>query len=132
MPIVAHVDRPRQDITFEDFYRLSPVTFSHRPSVWRLLQTRRWQALLDLLQAFRCRDMDTWQHSQRVQEFALALGHQLRLTSQEMNCLRLSSLLHDIGKMAVSDAILHKEDRLSEGEYDTIRLHAEVGERLIH
>lgn len=132
MPKVARVDRPHHDVSFEDFYRLSPLSFAHRPGVWRSLQTRRWQALLDLLQAFRCRDMDTWKHCERVQEFALSLGQRLKLSSQEIVSLRLSSLLHDIGKMAISDSILHKEDRLSEDEFDAIRLHTEVGERLIH
>lgn len=132
MPYVARVDRPHQDVSFEDFYHLSPRIGSHRPSNWHSLQTRRWEALLDLLEAFRCRDMDTWRHCQRVQEYSLALGYRLKLTSQEIASLRLSSLVHDIGKMAVSDAILRKEERLSEEEYLTIRRHTEVGERLIH
>lgn len=131
MQYVARVDRPHHDVSFEDFYRLSPRSHAHRPGIWRSLQTRRWEALLDLLQAFRCRDMDTWRHCQRVQEYSLNLGYRLKLTSQEITSLRLASLVHDIGKMAVSDAILRKEERLSEEEFGTIRMHTQVGERLI-
>lgn len=132
MLYVARVDRPHHDVSFEDFYRLSPSAHSQRPGIWRSLQTRRWQALLDLLQAFRCRDIDTWEHCCRVQEYSMELGHRLKLTTHEMDCLRLASLVHDIGKMAVTDAILRKEDRLSIEEFCAIRTHSEVGERLIH
>lgn len=131
MQYVARVDRPHHDVSFEDFYCLSSLSTSQRPGVWRSLQTRRWQALVDLMQAFRFRDRDTWRHCERVQEYALELGYRLKLTSQEIASLRLASLVHDIGKMAVSDAILHKEERLSDEEYSTIRLHAEIGERLM-
>ncbi|MFT3878510.1 MAG: HD domain-containing protein [Gemmatales bacterium] len=132
MQYVARADRPHHDVSFDDFACLSALSATQRPGIWRSLQTRRWLALLDLINAFRYRDRDTWDHCQRVQEYALELGRRLKLTSQELASLRLAALVHDIGKMAVSDAILHKEQRLSEEEYSTIRLHAEIGERLIH
>ena len=131
MQYVARVDRPHEDVSFDEFYLLSPLLPSNRQGIWRSLQTRRWQALLDLIAAFRLRDEETWRHCRRVQEYALNLALKLKLSSQELMSLRMSALVHDIGKMAVSDAILQKEDRLSEAEYSTIRLHTEVGEKLI-
>lgn len=131
MPYVARVDRPHEDVSFNDFYLLSPLFSGQGQGAWRSLQTRRWNALLDLLDAFRHRDEETWQHCRRVQEYASNLGSRLKLTSSELLCVRMSALVHDIGKMAISDAILLKEDRLTDDEFTTIRMHTEVGEKLI-
>lgn len=132
MLYVARVDPPHEAVTLEDFFRLSPLLAAQRHGYWRSLQTRRWRALLDLIQAFQQRDFETWKHCERVQHYSLDLAYKLKLTSQEMHSLRISALIHDIGKMAVSDAILNKEAQLSDEEYSTIRLHTEIGERLIH
>ena len=132
MHYVARVDPPHETVTFEDFFRLSPLNAAHRQGIWRSLQTRRWRALLELLNAFEQRDRETWKHCERVQQYSMELGFHLRLSTQQLQCLRLASLVHDIGKMAVSDSILNKEAELSDEEFSTIRLHTEIGERLIH
>lgn len=132
MSYVARVDRAHEPVSLDDFFRLSPLNGAHRHGMWRALQSRRWQALLDLLDAFQWRDPETWSHCERVQHYALDLAGKLKMSSGEMHSLRLASLVHDIGKMAVSDNILHKQSPLTHDEYSTIRLHAEIGERLIH
>jgi len=131
MSYVARVDRPHQVVTFDDFYRLTPLSHAQRHGIWRSLQTRRWQALIDLLDAFRVRDLDTWQHCQRVQQYSLELGSKLKLSSTELHSLSLASLVHDIGKMAISSTILNKETYLDDDEFSTIKLHTEIGERLV-
>jgi putative nucleotidyltransferase with HDIG domain len=132
MSYVARVDRAHEPVSLDDFFRLSPRSAAHRHGVWRTLQSRRWQALLDLLDAFQWRDPETWSHSERVQHYALDLANKIKLSSAEVHSLSLAALVHDIGKMAVSDNILNKQSPLTNDEYSTIRLHAEIGERLIH
>jgi putative two-component system response regulator len=132
MLYVARVDRAHDPVSLEDFLHLSPLSVAHRHGIWRTLQSRRWQALLDLLDAFQCRDPETWSHCQRVQQYALDLAAKIKLNASEMHSLRLAALVHDIGKMAVSDTLLSKQSPLTSDEYSTIRLHAEIGEKLIH
>ena len=132
MLYVARVDRAHEPVSLEDFIHLSPLSVAHRHGVWRTLQSRRWQALLDLLDAFQWRDPETWSHCERVQQYALDLALKIKLSASEMHSLRLAALVHDIGKMAVTDTILHKQSPLTSDEYCTIRLHAEIGEKLIH
>ena len=131
MQYVARVDSAHQAVTLEDFSRLSPLSTVHQHDIWRSLQTRRWRALIDLLEAFQQRDYETWKHCERVQHYSLDLAFKLKLSARELQSLRLAALVHDIGKMAVSDAILNKQAQLSDEEYCTIRLHSEIGERLI-
>jgi HD-GYP domain-containing protein (c-di-GMP phosphodiesterase class II) len=132
MLTMARVDCPREVVTFDDFYRLTPLSHAQRHGVWRALQTRRWQALLDLLEAFQLRDQATWLHCQRVQHFALELGYKIKLNAAELHSLSLAALVHDIGKMAINASILNKEAYLDDEELSTIKLHSEIGERLVH
>jgi HD-GYP domain-containing protein (c-di-GMP phosphodiesterase class II) len=65
----------------------------------------------------------TAQHSSRVTEYALALGVHLGLTGGRLRTLRRAAMLHDLGKLGVSNAILDKPGRLSDAEWRTIRAH---------
>jgi putative nucleotidyltransferase with HDIG domain len=131
MSYVARVDRPHEVVSFDDFYRLTPLSHAQRHGIWRSLQTRRWKALIDLLEAFQMRDLVTWQHCQRVQHYSLELGSKLKLSTMELHSLSLAALVHDIGKMAISTSILNKESHLDDDEFSTIKLHTEIGERLV-
>lgn len=77
------------------------------------------------------RDKYTAGHSQRVSEIAMLLGHKFGLREDELKRLRVSALLHDIGKMAVPDNILHKSGPLSEKEWDLMRSHPVEGLKIV-
>lgn len=70
-------------------------------------------------------------HSQRVAKYAVALGEELQLTPTELAFVHTAGLLHDLGKVAIPEAILHKPARLTEEEYETIKQHAGVGDRIL-
>ena len=76
-----------------------------------------WARALDL------RDRDTEGHSRRVTEMALALARDMGLGEAELVHIRRGALLHDMGKLGVPDAILHKPDPLSEEEWVVMRRH---------
>jgi PAS domain S-box-containing protein/putative nucleotidyltransferase with HDIG domain len=76
-----------------------------------------WSRALDL------RDRDTEGHSQRVTEMALKLAENIGMNETEKSDLRRGALLHDIGKMGVPDAILHKAGKLTESEWNIMRQH---------
>lgn len=73
------------------------------------------------------RDPYTSGHQQRVAQFACALGHTLGLTADQLKGLHIAGILHDIGKIAIPAEILTKPGRLSEVEFQLIKVHPQVG-----
>jgi diguanylate cyclase (GGDEF)-like protein/PAS domain S-box-containing protein len=70
-------------------------------------------------------------HSQRVSRLCARMGEALGMGDTEINELRTVGLLHDIGKIAISESILNKEGKLSDDEYLEIKRHPEIGYRLL-
>lgn len=85
-----------------------------------------------LAAALETRDHDTHGHSERVVSFSLRLGQELGLDSETMRSLEFGSLLHDIGKIGVPDAILHKPAKLSDEEWKTMRQHPIMGGKILN
>lgn len=86
------------------------------------------QAMARLLDA---REQSTGQHSNRVRALSVALGRALGLARKELDALSHGALLHDIGKIAVPDAILLKPGPLTDEEWVVMRLHPEVGYNIL-
>ena len=86
------------------------------------------QALVTTLQR---RDAETYEHSRRVARFSLRLARELSLDRMEMESLALGALLHDIGKIRVPDAILHKPDKLTPKEWLRMRNHPLYGQQML-
>ncbi len=95
------------------------------------LETTYDQTLAALMTALDARDRETEGHSSRVAQIACLLGRRLGLTPAELKALERGSLLHDIGKIGISDTILHKPGPLSEEEWKIMRLHPEIGARIV-
>jgi HD-GYP domain-containing protein (c-di-GMP phosphodiesterase class II) len=73
--------------------------------------------------ALELRDYETQGHSKRVVELTLRLARALHFTDAELVQLRRGALLHDIGKLAISDTILLKREPLTQAEQETIHQH---------
>lgn len=97
----------------------------------RLLRERSTAAMESLSAAIDARDAYTAGHSRRVQRLALAIGRELRLSQPELDLLGHAALFHDIGKLAIPDAILMKPARLDTDEWRLMRRHADEGARII-
>ena len=74
-------------------------------------------------QALELRDQETQGHSARVLDLTLRLASAMKLSDKETQEVRRGVLLHDIGKMGIPDAILHKPGPLTEDEWVTMRKH---------
>ena len=83
-----------------------------------------------LAQAIEAKDICTQGHTERVSRLALLMGHQLALSEEEQKALYKGGILHDIGKIAVPDAILNKTSRLNESEFKEIKSHPGEGEKI--
>jgi putative nucleotidyltransferase with HDIG domain len=84
-----------------------------------------------LTAALETRDAETHGHSERVVTFSLRLGREYGLNSQEMKALEFGSLLHDIGKIGVPDAILRKPAKLTDEEWIRMREHPLHGQQIL-
>jgi HD-GYP domain-containing protein (c-di-GMP phosphodiesterase class II) len=73
--------------------------------------------------ALEMRDSETMGHSQRIVELTLLLAKRLGVKGIDLFHIRRGALLHDIGKMGIPDAILHKPGRLSDEEWTIMRKH---------
>jgi HD-GYP domain-containing protein (c-di-GMP phosphodiesterase class II) len=70
-------------------------------------------------------------HSERVSEYAVAIGSHLGLDDDELRTLQISALLHDVGKIGIEDAILQKPGTLTEGEFAQMRAHPLKGAAIV-
>ena len=84
-----------------------------------------------LLQALQEREPDLRGHVDNVAELALAVGRELGLDSDELTQIQRAADLHDVGKLAVPDAILQKPGPLDEAEWSFMRQHTIVGDRIL-
>jgi putative nucleotidyltransferase with HDIG domain len=84
-----------------------------------------------LTAALETRDAETHGHSERVVTFSLRLGREYGLSGSEMKALEFGSLLHDIGKIGVPDAILRKPAKLTEEEWVRMREHPMHGQQIL-
>jgi diguanylate cyclase (GGDEF)-like protein/putative nucleotidyltransferase with HDIG domain len=97
----------------------------------KLLRERSTAAMESLSATVDARDSYTAGHSRRVQQLSLAIGRELGLSQAELDLLGHAALFHDIGKLAIPDAILLKPASLTEEEWALMQRHAEEGARII-
>jgi putative two-component system response regulator len=86
--------------------------------------------LVSLALAVEAKDPSTHGHCERLSDYAVQLGQQLALPSDDLRALRRAGYLHDLGKIAVPEAILLKPGPLTPEEASIMRLHPVVGERI--
>jgi putative nucleotidyltransferase with HDIG domain len=98
----------------------------------RLLKERSTAAMESLSATVDARDAYTAGHSRRVQQLALAIGRELRLSQPELELLGHAALFHDIGKLGIPDTILLKPASLTDGEWEVMSAHAEEGASIIN
>jgi putative nucleotidyltransferase with HDIG domain len=100
-------------------------------SAYAELETTYDRTLAALTSALDARDRETEGHSTRVSHLAKRIGQEMKLDVHQLKALERGALLHDIGKIGISDAILHKPGELSENEWKIMRLHPDIGARIV-
>jgi putative two-component system response regulator len=91
---------------------------------------RAESVLFSLARSIEGKDPHTHGHCERLSENSTRLGEYLGLPEDQITALRRAGVVHDIGKVAVPDAILLKPGRLTEEEWKVMREHPTVGERI--
>lgn len=80
-----------------------------------------------LLNTISAKDNYTKDHSQNVSKLCVMFANYLNLSEDDVENLRIAALFHDIGKIGIPDNILQKEGKLTDTEYETIKLHPVIG-----
>jgi putative two-component system response regulator len=91
---------------------------------------RAESVLFTLAQSIEGKDPYTHGHCERLSDYSARLGEHLGLAQDQIVALRRAGMVHDVGKVAVPDAILLKPGKLSEQEWKLMREHPVVGERI--
>ena len=86
--------------------------------------------LFAVARAVEARDEGTGEHCDRLSQLGARLGEHLGLEAEALKTLRRAGYLHDIGKIAIPDAVLLKPGKLDDDEWVTMRSHVEIGVRI--
>ncbi|MFZ5967282.1 MAG: HD domain-containing phosphohydrolase [Bacillota bacterium] len=81
--------------------------------------------------AVEAKDTYTQGHSIRVSQYAVLIARQLNMTNTEIEEIEIAGILHDIGKIGISDTILTKPGKLSEHEFGIITQHPKIGSKIL-
>lgn len=103
----------------------------HNVSLLRSQEELTVGVIRSMSSAIDARDPYTRGHSERVGRFARSIAGIMRLDSKEQNRIYLAGLLHDVGKIGIPDHVLLKPGKLSDEEFSIIRLHPEIGARIV-
>ncbi len=95
------------------------------------IREREEEMIFRLALAVEYRDNDTGQHTWRVARYSQIMAEALGLGSELCQQIYLAAPLHDVGKVAIPDAVLLKKARLTDTEIEIVRRHAIIGERIL-
>lgn len=95
------------------------------------MRTTYLQTITALSAALDAKDPSTHGHSARVAGHAVAVGRQLGVSHEDLELLEYVGILHDVGKLAVRDAVLKKPGLLTAAEYEEIKQHPTLGAQIV-
>jgi len=96
-----------------------------------LLEKTHFETIMAFSEALEARDQYTAGHSRRVMEYSKSIGERMKLDRQDIEDLKRSALLHDIGKIGIPDMVLKKQEKLTDEEYKIIKSHPETGASIL-
>jgi energy-coupling factor transport system substrate-specific component len=112
-------------------YKKSLSKDSEQLDIAELLERTHFETIMAFSEALEARDQYTAGHSRRVMEYSKSIGQRMKLEKQDIEDLKRSALLHDIGKIGIPDMVLHKQAKLSDEEYAIIKSHPERGAAIL-
>ena len=128
-PSVGSVAIPRETTVASEALQIADSRmYANKDRRSRSASRQTCDALLHML---REREPDLYEHLHGVGELAVAVGRRLGLESEELDVVCRAAELHDVGKIAVPDAILQKSGPLDDDEWAFMRRHTLIGERIL-
>jgi putative two-component system response regulator len=122
-----------------DDFLSKPINVSElRARVRSLIRLKRYtdelenaeSVIISLALTIEARDPYTEGHCERLADYAVAFGDRLGLLEDDLEALYRGGFLHDVGKVGIADAVLHKTSSLTEAEFEQMKRHTVIGDRL--
>lgn len=133
--IVLGIDKPinyeAEDLNLLNTFALQASIAIENAKLYGSQKEAFFETVQALSDAIEIKDNYTAGHAKRVAHYSVIIGGILGLPRSELARLKLAALLHDIGKMGVSDTILLKKSRLSEEESSMMMKHVEYGSEIL-
>lgn len=85
------------------------------------------ELFVTLAKIIDARDSYVYDHSAKVADYATAIANDMKLAQERTSALRQAALLHDIGKIGITEQLLNKPAKLTGPEYQTVKTHATLG-----
>ena len=95
------------------------------------LQESYRETIKALVNTLDARDVETREHSSRVVEYTLAIAREMGIAGKKLDAIKYGAMLHDLGKIGVKDAILHKPGSLTPEEWEEMRKHSKIGYEML-
>lgn len=121
----------KEDIEFAEAVAVQLTPVIQNANLYAQLHKQFIQVVEALADTITKKDSYTGGHTKRVAHFANNIGSQMNLSWDEMNDLKLSAVLHDIGKIGIEDSILKKKAPLTEEEFAIMRDHPRLGYEIL-
>jgi len=94
-------------------------------------ETTYFNTVQALVSAIEASDAYTRGHSERVTRYSVALAKRLGMEGDPLKQLEQAAILHDIGKIGIDVALLHKKEKLTAADIDVLKLHPSIGMRIL-
>jgi putative nucleotidyltransferase with HDIG domain len=134
LPEFPSTERPGRQRGVREIHELTD-SFNHAAASIRQgrdqLVTAYVEFVSSLASALDARDPYTAGHSLRVSEYACAIARMMNVPEREQELIRVGALLHDIGKIGISDVVLQKPGRLTAEEEKLIQQHPVIGRKIL-
>jgi HD-GYP domain-containing protein (c-di-GMP phosphodiesterase class II) len=108
--------------------KLAPSAFP----ITETLYMQLFEAARAIAETIETRDPYKVDHHRRVADLAHAIGAEMNLKSDQNNGIRIAGLIHDIGKISVPADILNKPRRLTESEFELVKMHSQSGYEILN
>ena len=108
------------------------VTFFQAAEILEGMEDLFFDIIEALVASVDAKDPYTQGHSKRVSEYSVLIAQKIGLEENELNNIRIGSLLHDVGKIGIPDEILKKKGKVTQEEYTSIQGHPLTGWKILH
>ncbi|NLH49765.1 MAG: response regulator [Myxococcales bacterium] len=128
---VQHPEFTAIDLNFIKFLLKKASLQIENSALYETIYANLVATLRSLVSTLEAKDTYTQRHSDRVTKISLLVAKEVGCSKEELDILQFAGMLHDIGKIGISDAILQKKGRLTDEEYEIIKQHPVIGARIL-